>query len=161
MLFLLKIAITPVLVAAVSLAARWWGPTVGGVLMGLPWFTGPVLFVLVQDKGIDFGVAACIGIELGVVCISAFILAYGLVALRPLAALLGERRLLYAVSAWATQGKAVLALGTRATPTWSGCPRCAEPRARLLLLPRPAPPHCRRRCRGGTFRFGCGRPGRW
>ena len=31
MLFLLKIAITPFLVAAVSIAARWWGPTVGGI----------------------------------------------------------------------------------------------------------------------------------
>ena len=80
MSFLLKIAITPLLVAGVSLAARWWGPTVGGILMGLPWFTGPTLFVLVQDKGIDFGVAACVGIELGVACVAAFILAYGLIS---------------------------------------------------------------------------------
>ena len=87
MLFLLKIAITPLLVAGVSIAARWWGPTVGGILMGLPWFTGPTLFVLVQDKGIDFGVAACVGIELGVACVAAFILAYGLILdLCPLAA---------------------------------------------------------------------------
>ena len=81
MLFLLKIAITPLLVAAVSLAARWWGPTVGGILMGLPWFTGPTLFVLVQDKGTDFGAAACIGIQLGVVCLSAYMLTYGLISL--------------------------------------------------------------------------------
>ena len=47
MLFILKIAVTPLLVAAVSLAARRWGPTVGGLVMGLPWFTGPVLLVLV------------------------------------------------------------------------------------------------------------------
>jgi hypothetical protein len=80
MLFLLKIAVTPILVAAVSLAARWWGPTIGGILMGLPWFTGPTIFVLVQDKGIDFGVAACVGIQLAVVCISAYIVAYGVIA---------------------------------------------------------------------------------
>jgi hypothetical protein len=80
MLFLLKVAITPLLVGAVSLASRWWGPTVGGILMGLPWMTGPVLFVLVQEKGTNFGVTACVGIELGVVCISAFILTYGLVS---------------------------------------------------------------------------------
>src|SRR5262245_4933450 len=80
MLFLLKIVVTPLLVAAVSLAMRWWGPTVGGILMGLPWFTGPVLFILIQDQGLEFGVGACIGVEIGVVCVSAFMLAYGLVA---------------------------------------------------------------------------------
>jgi hypothetical protein len=80
MLFLLKIAITPFLVAGVSLAARWWGPTIGGLLMGLPWFTGPVLFVLTIDKGIAFGVGAAIGIELAVLCVGGFILAYGLLS---------------------------------------------------------------------------------
>ena len=50
MLFLLKIAITP----------RWWpayrwrraggGRPIGGLLMGLPWFTGPVLFVLTRTR---------------------------------------------------------------------------------------------------------------
>jgi hypothetical protein len=76
----LKIAITPLLVAAVSVATRWWGPTVGGILIGLPWFTGPVLLILILDRGSAFGVAACLGIEIGVVCVSAFMLAYGLVA---------------------------------------------------------------------------------
>ena len=80
MLFLLKIAITPLLVAGVSLAARWWGPTIGGLLMGLPWFTGPLLFVLTYDKGIAFGVGAAVGIELAVLCVGAFILAYGLLS---------------------------------------------------------------------------------
>src|SRR5262245_11364154 len=80
MLFLLKIAVTPLLVAGVSLAARRWGPTVGGILMGLPWFTGPVLFILIQDQGTEFGVAACFGVQIGVACISAFMLVNGLVA---------------------------------------------------------------------------------
>jgi hypothetical protein len=82
MSFLLKIAVTPFLVAGVSLAARWWGPTIGGLLMGLPWFTGPVLFVLTFDKGIEFGVGAAIGIELAVLCVGGFILAYGLLSRR-------------------------------------------------------------------------------
>ena len=51
MLLLLKLAVPPVLVAAISLAARLWGPTVGALLMGLPWLTGPVLFFLTLDKG--------------------------------------------------------------------------------------------------------------
>jgi len=76
MLFLLKIAVPPILVALMSLAARRWGPTVGGLLMGLPWMTGPVLFFLGLDKGGEFAVAASSGIQLGVVCICAFMLAY-------------------------------------------------------------------------------------
>jgi hypothetical protein len=81
MFFLLKVAVPPILVAAMSLAARRWGPTVGGLLMGLPWMTGPVLFFLGLDKGGEFAVAATSGIELGVVCICAFMLAYSAVSL--------------------------------------------------------------------------------
>jgi hypothetical protein len=81
MFFLLKVAVPPILVAAMSLAARRWGPTVGGLLMGLPWMTGPVLFFLGLDKGGEFAVAASAGIELGVVCICAFMLAYAAVSL--------------------------------------------------------------------------------
>lgn len=77
MLFLLKIAITPLLVAGVSLAARWWGPTIGGLVMGLPWFTGPAMFLLTYERDVAFGVAAFIGVELAVLCVCAFILAYG------------------------------------------------------------------------------------
>jgi hypothetical protein len=79
-LFLLKIAVPPFLVAAMSLAARWWGPTIGGLLLGMPWMTGPVLFFLALDKGTEFAVGACTGIELGIVCVAAFMLAYGVVS---------------------------------------------------------------------------------
>ncbi len=79
--FLLKIAVPPILVALMSLAARRWGPTVGGLLMGLPWMTGPVLFFLGLDKGGEFAVAASSGIQLGVICICAFMLAYSAVSL--------------------------------------------------------------------------------
>ena len=58
MLLLLKLALPPVLVAVISLVARRVGPTIGGMLVGLPWMTGPVLYFLALDKGIDFAVAA-------------------------------------------------------------------------------------------------------
>lgn len=79
-LFLFKIAVPPVLVAAMSLAARRWGATFGGLIMGLPWMTGPVLFFLALDKGDAFAVAATTGIELGVVSITAYMLAYAAVS---------------------------------------------------------------------------------
>jgi hypothetical protein len=144
MLFLLKIAITPLLVAAVSLAARWWGPTVGGILMGLPWFTGPTLFVLVQDRGTDFGVAACIGIQMGVVCLSAYMLTYSLIALvaRWPLSLMGAIAA-FAATAWATLEPVQLSkLTLGIVPSlWLAAAAAATCIALIgLLLPRPRTP---------------------
>ena len=74
--FLFKAAIPPFLAALASLVARRWGPTVGGLFMGLPWMTGPILLFLGLDKGGQFAVDACTGIQLGVLCISAYVFAY-------------------------------------------------------------------------------------
>lgn len=141
MLFLLKIAITPLLVAGVSVAARWWGPTVGGILMGLPWFTGPTLFVLVQDKGIDFGVGACVGIELGAACVAAFILAYGLTSISarwPLCLAAGMAA--FTAGAWVTRDPAWLrsAAGEGTGPLWVAAALALVALVTTyLLLPRP------------------------
>jgi hypothetical protein len=119
MLFLLKIAVTPLLVAGVALAARWWGPTVGGILMGLPWFTGPVLFILILDQGIEFGVAACLGVMIAVTCIGAFMLAYGLVA---------------AVAGWP------LSLAAGAAAFFAGAAAMGDPAMLARILPPMLPP---------------------
>jgi hypothetical protein len=103
MLLLLKLAVPPVLVAVVSLAARAWGPTIGALLMGLPWLTGPVLFFLTLEKGTDFGVGACSGILLGVVCICGYLLAWGaagVIGSWPLC--LAAASAAFAATAWAT-----------------------------------------------------------
>jgi hypothetical protein len=79
---LLKISVPPVLVALMSLAARRWGATFGGLIMGLPWMTGPVLFFLGLDKGPVFLAAAAKGAVFAVWSIGAFILAFGFAAAR-------------------------------------------------------------------------------
>jgi hypothetical protein len=76
MLFLFKLIITPVLVALMSLAARAWGPTVGGLIMGLPWMTGPILFFLGLERGEGFVAHASVGVLLGTIGIAAFLLAF-------------------------------------------------------------------------------------
>jgi hypothetical protein len=151
MLFLLKIAVTPLLVAAVSLAARWWGPGVGGILMGLPWFTGPTLYILILDRGTEFGVAASAGVLIGVVCVAAYIVAYGLAAL-----VAGWRWCLPAASAtflaaaWAASGAGLLpplasgTLGHLSSAAAAGAASLAValavlPRPRLAALPQPLP----------------------
>lgn len=108
MLFLLKIAVPPILVALMSLAARRWGPTVGGLLIGLPWMTGPVLFFLGLDKGGEFAVAACAGIQLGVVCICAFMLAYaGVSLLAPWPFCLVAATFAFWLVGWIVQGEPI------------------------------------------------------
>jgi hypothetical protein len=79
---LLKISVPPVMVALMSLAARRWGPAFGGLIMGLPWMTGPVLFFLGLDKGPVFLTAAAKGAVFAVWSIGAFALAFGFAAAR-------------------------------------------------------------------------------
>jgi hypothetical protein len=79
-LFLFKIAVPPVLVAFMSLMARRFGPTIGGLMMGLPWMTGPVLFFLSMDRDAAYAVRACVGVELGTVAIAVFVLTYAAVS---------------------------------------------------------------------------------
>ena len=119
MLLLLKVVVPPVLVAAISVATRLWGPRIGALLIGLPWLTGPVLFFLTLDKGTAFGTGACVGIELGVVSICAFVLAYGVAtAFASWPVCLGAASAAFAASAWATQGVDI-ALATAAAVAWS------------------------------------------
>ena len=101
---ILKIAIPPVLVALMSLAARRWGATVGGLIMGLPWMTGPVLYFLALTKGDAFAIKACLGIELAVIGMGAFLLAYGAMSrLAPWPVCLALAMLGYFGTAWFTQ----------------------------------------------------------
>jgi hypothetical protein len=141
MLFLLKIAVTPLLVAAVSLVARWWGPGIGGILMGLPWFTGPTLYILILDRGAEFGVAACAGVLIGVVCVAAFAVAYGLAArfaAWPLS--LAVAVAAFAACAWAAGDPAILPHGAPGAggQLWvTAGAGAASLAVALALLPRP------------------------
>ena len=80
MLVLLKLIVTPLLVGAMSAVARAWGPALGGLIMGLPWMTGPVLFFFALERGDVFAARMTIGIELGAATIAAWVLGYTTVA---------------------------------------------------------------------------------
>ena len=89
---LLKFILTPLLVAATTLASRRWGPTVGGWLVGLPITSGPVSVFLFVEKGKDFAVASAHSTLNGVISVVAFSLAYERTARKsrwPLATLAG------------------------------------------------------------------------
>src|SRR5437016_7099204 len=60
-LLLAKVVLTPLFIAAVTLAGRRWGPAVGGWLAGLPLTSGPVSVFLALEQGPGFAVRAAVG----------------------------------------------------------------------------------------------------
>src|SRR5437660_633846 len=54
-LLLAKLVLTPLLIAAVTLAGRRWGPGVGGWLAGLPLTSGPVSVFLLTATAAALG----------------------------------------------------------------------------------------------------------
>jgi hypothetical protein len=73
---LLKLVLTPVLIAAATLAGRRWGHTMSGWLVGLPFTSGPVILFLALEQGTHFAALAALGVVLGVTSQAAFALAY-------------------------------------------------------------------------------------
>src|SRR5512132_4421333 len=76
----LKLVLTPLLIAAASLAGRRWGPAVGGWFVGLPLTSGPIALFLALDHGAGFAAAAAVGSLAGALAEAAFCLAYAAAA---------------------------------------------------------------------------------
>lgn len=81
-LFLLKLVLTPLLIAGTTLAARRWGPVVGGWIVSLPLTSGPVSVFLALEQGPEFAATAAAGTILGSLAVIAFCLAYTRAAIR-------------------------------------------------------------------------------
>lgn len=73
---LLKLVVTPLLVAGATVVGRRWGDTLSGWLVGLPFTSGPVIFFLALDQGARFAATASLGVVLGVTSQAVFALAY-------------------------------------------------------------------------------------
>lgn len=54
----LKLTLVPLMLAALSLAGRHWGPGVAGWLAGMPVVGGPILFFLALERGPQFAAQA-------------------------------------------------------------------------------------------------------
>jgi hypothetical protein len=76
----LKVLLAPALVALATLVARRHGPALGGWVSALPVIAGPVLLVFVVEHGEDFAQRAARGTLMGLVALSAFIVAYAHIA---------------------------------------------------------------------------------
>ena len=77
----LKLVLTPLLIAAASLAGRRWGPAISGWLVGLPFTSGPIAFFLALAHGTTFASADAVGTLAGTLSQTAFCLAYAWVAI--------------------------------------------------------------------------------
>ena len=72
----LKLTLTPGVIAGATLAARRFGPTIGGWLIGRPVTAGPVLLVLALEHGARFADRVAVGLVAGVAAQAAFVLGY-------------------------------------------------------------------------------------
>lgn len=82
MLLALKLLLVPALLAVISVAGRRWGPGVAGWLAGFPSLTGPILFFLALERGIEFAVPAAVFALSAVAAALVFGIAYAWACLR-------------------------------------------------------------------------------
>jgi hypothetical protein len=75
-LLVLKIVLTPLLIGGATLAARRWGPVIGGLFIALPLTSGPILFFMAIDQGPAFAQLAVAGTTIGLAAIAAYCVAY-------------------------------------------------------------------------------------
>lgn len=72
----LKLVLTPTVIAMATLVARRWGPVAGGWVVGLPLTAGPVSVFLAVEQGRGFAAEAARGAMLGAVGLAVFSLVY-------------------------------------------------------------------------------------
>jgi hypothetical protein len=77
-----KALLAPIFVVGASLAARRFGPWVGGVVGGLPVVAGPILLAYALVHGRAFAGQAAAGTLLGLLSLTAFVVVYGRLASR-------------------------------------------------------------------------------
>jgi hypothetical protein len=99
----LKLVLTPMLIAGASLAGRRWGQSVGGWLVGLPLTSGPVAFFLAIEHGAGFAAAVAVGSLAGAIAEAAFCLAYGWLTARGWVAALAAASVVFAIVALGLQ----------------------------------------------------------
>jgi hypothetical protein len=79
---LIKLLLTPVLMLAVSWAARRWGPGIGGLLAGLPLTSGPISIYLCAEQGPHFAASAAANSIISLMPVALFSVVYSWLAER-------------------------------------------------------------------------------
>jgi hypothetical protein len=79
-LLAVRLLLAPSFVVCASLAARRYGPRVGGLIGGLPVVAGPILLAYALQHGPSFASGAAVGTLLGLVSLIAFVVLYARLA---------------------------------------------------------------------------------
>jgi len=143
----IKIFATPLLIAAVTLIARHYGPRVAGILVGLPLTSAPISFFLAAERGSTFAARAAIGAVGGTIGVGAFCVAYIMLARRaswPLSTATGIA-FYFVVGAGLQLGCHTLAstfamIAGYFAFCWIAIPRFAKAGEAMLKSSRPTPP---------------------
>jgi len=72
----IKVITVPFFILIVSLLVRKCGPTIGGLIVGLPLTSAPVIVFLALDQGNDFASGASQGIMMGLISVTIYCLVY-------------------------------------------------------------------------------------
>ena len=78
----IKLVSVPIFIWMVSTVARRWGHSIGGLILGLPLTSGPVLFFLSIEQGNAFASEAALGTLMGLVPLAASCLAFSLLSFK-------------------------------------------------------------------------------
>jgi hypothetical protein len=81
-IFIIKLLLTPLLIAALTLIGRRWGPAASGAIAGLPLTSGPVSLFLALEQGKTFATQAALATLAGLIAVAVFCFAYWFVAPR-------------------------------------------------------------------------------
>jgi hypothetical protein len=81
-LLAINLILVPLLIGGVTLAARRWGPSVGGWLSSFPVISAPILFSIAIEQGAQFGASAAASTLAAVLANLAFTVAYAWSATR-------------------------------------------------------------------------------
>jgi len=73
---LIKIILTPLIIAAATLVARRWGERIGGLMIGLPLTSGPVSIFFALEQGPAYAASAAKGSILGLIPVAVFCAGY-------------------------------------------------------------------------------------
>src|SRR5688572_8499191 len=140
-ILVLKLFLTPALIAAASLAGRRWGHAVSGWVVGLPWTTGPVAFFVAIEHGSSFATMTALAALAAAIAEVAFCLAYAWVARRaawPVA--LAAATVTFGVAASALQTPPLTPIPAAvAVFATLACTLRLMPRAVAAVLPPPPP----------------------
>lgn len=72
----------PSVIALITYISKKWGDSLGGVVAGLPWVAGPIIYFIAIERGHQFAIDSIPGLMAGVISWFSFLVVYILLGIR-------------------------------------------------------------------------------